>query len=88
MIDDDRKVLDEIRQRAIRFETRLMTFANKMGIDLKEELYDVDVVNKTVTLPALDGSISAVVRACHRYELKHQSVRVLFEGRCIGELYV
>lgn len=83
------KVLDEIRQRVIRVETRLMTLGSKLGFDLKDDEYiDVHPLTRTVVLQTLDVPYTSVIRACRREGLHKQTVKVYFNDEMIAEMPV
>ena len=85
----DRDVMDEIRQRVTRLETRLMVLGTKLGFDLKDDEYiNVDVVNKLVFLQTLDVPYTSVIRACRRVGLHKQTVCVYFNDELVAEMPV
>lgn len=85
----DNELLDEIRQRTIRLETRLMVLGTKLGFDLKDDEYiDVVVDSASVYLATLDVPYTSVIRACRRVGLHKQKVKVFFNGEMIAEMPV
>ena len=85
----DRDVMDEVRQRVIRLETRLMVLGTKLGFDLKDdEDITVDFNNKLVFLQTLDVPYTSVIRACRRAGLHKQKVQVYFKDEFVAEMPV
>lgn len=85
----DNEVLEEVRQRTIRLETRLMVLGTKLGFDLKDDEYiHVDTDLKRVFLQTLDVPYTSVIRACRRAGLHKQKVHVYYEGELVAEMPV
>lgn len=86
----DNDMLDEIRQRTIRLETRLMVLGTKLGFDLKDDEYiEVMAGNPPhVVLQTLDVPYTSVIRACRRAGLHKQSVKVYFNDELVADMPV
>ena len=85
----DREIMEEVRQRAIRLETRLMVLGVKLGFDLKDDEYiEVDPEMRVVVLQTLDVPFTSVIRACRRVGLHRQTVGVYFKEEMIAEMPV
>lgn len=85
----DREVLNEVRQRVVRLETRLVVLAKGMGVDLSDQDYvEVNADDFTVDLLALDVSMSSVLNKCRRLNLHGKTVRVFYKNEPLAELYV
>lgn len=85
----DNELLDEIRQRTIRLETRLMVLGTKLGFDLKDDEYiEVVTESNSVYLATLDVPYTSVIRACRRAGLHKQKVHVYFDGGLIADMPV
>jgi hypothetical protein len=85
----DNELLDEIRQRTIRLETRLMGLGTKLGFDLKD-CEDIRVVpeSRSVYLATLDVAYTSVIRECRRAGLHKMKVQVYYDGAMIAEMPV
>jgi hypothetical protein len=85
----EKEIMEEVRQRVIRLETRLMILGTKMGFDLKDDDYiEVDREMKLVVLQTLDVPYTSVIRACRRAGLHKQKVRVYHNNELIAEMPV
>jgi hypothetical protein len=86
----DNRVIDEIRQRVIRLETRLMCLGTKLGFDLKDDEY-IEVMTGDpphVILQTLDVPYTSVIKACRRAGLHRKKVAVYFNDELIAEMPV
>jgi hypothetical protein len=86
----ENKVIDEIRQRIIRVETRLMCLGTKLGFDLKDDEY-IEVYADDpphVVLQTLDVPYTSVIKACRRAGLHRKKVAVYFNDELIAEMPV
>jgi hypothetical protein len=85
----DREIIEEVRQRIIRVETRLVTLGTKLGFDLKDDEYiEVDPEKRTVVLQTLDVPYTSVIRACRRLGLHKQKVKVYYNGELVADMPV
>lgn len=81
------KLLEEIRKRVIRTETRVMALGNRLGFDLKaEDEVLVVLSSKTVHLAVLDTAMSTIINRCRREGLHNCTVGVWFDGKQIAEV--
>lgn len=91
-MNDDNKVLKEIRQRVIRTETRIMSLGSKLGVDLKDTDNDdimVDVGNRSVDIVAMDVAITSIVNKCRALGLQNTHVIVYCHDKVVADrLYV
>ena len=88
MADQD-KVLDEIRKRVIRTETRVMALGSKLGYDLKDEdEVTVMVESKSAYIAVMDVAYTTVVNRCRRAGLHGEKVKVFHNGALVAEMYV
>jgi hypothetical protein len=88
MADQD-KVLDEIRKRVIRTETRVMALGNKLGYDLKDE-DEVTIVVKSCSayIGVLDISLSTIINRARRAGLHGNTVGVFYDGQHVADVEV
>lgn len=96
-IKTENQVLDEIRQRVIRVETRLLVLGTKLGFDLKDDEY-IEVLQDAgtirtegmpvIVLKTLDVPYTSVIRAARRAGLHKRKVRVYYDGDLIAEMPV
>jgi hypothetical protein len=63
MTSDDRKLLNEIADRARRTETRVTKIANHMGIDAGGEKPSFNPVTHTLTVPSRRTSLEDIIAA-------------------------
>lgn len=82
-------MIEEVLQRLIRTETRLMSLGTKMGYDLKDdEEVTVVVASRSIYIGTLDIPYTTVIKAARRAGLHGKKVMVWFDGRMLGELQV
>jgi len=86
----DNELLDEVRQRVIRLETRLMVLGTRLGFDLKDDDDIAVYVSEPphVILKTLDVPYTSVIRACRRAGLHKRKVAVYFDDELIAEMPV
>jgi hypothetical protein len=83
------KVLQEVRQRVVRLESRLVVMAQQLGVawDVQDHVA-VNVADRTADLTALDVPLSVVVNKCRRLNLHGSTVTLYFKNEPLAELYV
>lgn len=85
----DSEVQRETLQRVIRTETRLVTLATRLGVDIKDdEDIQVDAETRTVILTTLDVPYTSVIKAARRAGLHGQQVKVVLNGERIADMPV
>ena len=82
--------LKEIVQRTTRIETRLCALGDKLGFDLKDEetMVHVNAADCTVTIDAMDVTVSSVVNKARQAGLHGKRVTVEYQGQTIATFKV
>lgn len=87
----DNDMLQEVLQRVVRTETRIMALGTKMGFDLKDE-DNIEVFTAAnppcVVLPTLDVPYTSVIKAARRAGLHGKKIIVYFDEQLIAEMPV
>lgn len=87
----DNDMLQELLQRVVRVETRMMSLGTKLGFDLKDEEY-IEVYPAAtppcVVLQTLDVPYTSVIKAARRAGLHGKKITVYFDEQFIAEMPV
>lgn len=85
--EKDLRILDEIKKRVIRTETRVMALGTKLGYDLKdEEEVTVVVESESVYIAVLDVSMSTIINRARQAGLHGRTVAVCYDGKVVAEV--
>lgn len=87
----DYEILQQILQRVVRIETRMIQLGDKLGVNLKGGGAPVPVYNieaKTVDIGAVDTALSSIINCAYTAGVREDWVEVFYRDERVGEVYV
>lgn len=85
----DRQLTEEVLQRVVRTETRVVALGQKLGYDLVyDEEVTVVVESKSVYVAVMDVTLGNIIKAARQKNLHNTTVGVYFNGSRVAEVVV
>jgi len=87
----DYEILQQILQRVVRIETRMIQLGDKLGVNLKGGGAPVpvyDEANNSIVIGAVDTALSSIINCAYTAGVRENWVDIMYKGDRLGETWV